>query len=129
MADFIGIEQRSVRRRFYISIPMFVAAILLLMWMMSDPDGFNVIWQYFGWANQTLSVVTLWTLTVYLARRRMPYWIMLFPALLMTVVCSTFLLASKQALGLSSEVSYAVGFVVLMVAVGWFGWWLRKLRS
>ena len=126
VADFIGLEQRSVRRRFYISIPMFVAAILLLVWMMSDPDGFNVIWQYFGWANQTLSVVTLWTLTVYLARRRMPYWIMLFPALLMTVVCSTFLLASKQALGLPPTAIYIAAIVVLLVAVAWFSRWYRK---
>ena len=98
----------------------------MLIWQINNPDGFNIIWQYFGWGNQTLSVFTLWTLTVYLAQSRKLYWITLIPALFMTFVCSTFLLASKQALGLPSEVSYAVGFVVLMVAVGWFSWWSRK---
>jgi basic membrane protein A len=32
-------------------------------------DGFNVIWNYFGWANQALSVFTLWAITVYLAHK------------------------------------------------------------
>lgn len=126
VAEFIGLDQQSVRRRLYVCIPLFAVATLLLLWQMNNPDGFNIIWQYFGWGNQTLSVFTLWTLTVYLAQSRKPYWITLIPALFMTFVSSTFLLASKQALGLSSEVSYAVGFVVLMVAVGWFGWWKRK---
>ncbi|MBR6016324.1 MAG: carbon starvation protein A [Prevotella sp.] len=126
VAEFIGLEQRSVRRRFYIIIPMFAVAILLLLWQMNNPDGFNVIWQYFGWANQTLSVFTLWTLTVYLAQHRKPFWMSLVPALFMTVVCSTFLLVSKQALGLSPTISYTGSVVVLIVAVAWFSRWWRK---
>ena len=27
---------------------------------------FAVIWRYFGWANQTMSCVTLWAIAVYL---------------------------------------------------------------
>ncbi|MBR6444850.1 MAG: carbon starvation protein A [Prevotella sp.] len=126
VAEFIGLEQRSVRRRFYIIIPMFAVAILLLLWQMNNPNGFNVIWQYFGWANQTLSVFTLWTLTVYLAQQRKPFWMSLIPALFMTVVCSTFLLVSKQALGLSPTISYTGSVVVLIVAVAWFSRWWRK---
>ena len=126
VAEFIGLEQRSVRRRFYIIIPMFAVAILLLLWQMNNPNGFNVIWQYFGWANQTLSVFTLWTLTVYLAQQRKPFWMSLVPALFMTVVCSTFILVSKQALGLSPTISYTGSFVVLIVAVAWFSRWYRK---
>lgn len=70
VAEAIGVEQHSIRRRLYVCIPMFIAAILLLLWQMENPDGFNIIWQYFGWANQTLSVFTLWTITVYLVNRK-----------------------------------------------------------
>ncbi len=128
IAEAIGLEQHSMHRRLYICIPMFVAAILLLVWQMNNPDGFNVIWQYFGWANQTLSVFTLWTLTVYLVQRQKPFIVTLVPALFMTVVCSTFLLISKQALGLQSTVAYTGSIIILVLALVWFFAWYTKYQ-
>ena len=95
---------------------------------MNNPDGFNVIWQYFGWANQTLSVFTLWTLTVYLVQRQKPFIVTLVPALFMTVVCSTFLLISKQALGLQSTVAYTGSIIILVLALVWFLAWYTKYQ-
>ena len=95
---------------------------------MGNPDGFNVIWQYFGWANQTLSVFTLWTLTVYLVQKQKPFFVTLLPALFMTVVCSTFLLVSKQALGLQSVVAYTGSVIILVLALVWFFAWYTKYQ-
>lgn len=130
IADFIGLEQRSMSRRLYICIPMFMVSILLLWWQMANPDGFNVIWQYFGWANQTLSVFTLWTITVYLVQRKKPFVISLIPALFMTVVCSTFLLVSKDAFGIDLTIGYMCSIVVLVGALVWFfAWYKRQVRN
>ena len=126
IAEFIGLEQRSMSKRLYICVPMFILAILMLVWQMANPDGFNIIWQYFGWANQTLSVFTLWTLTVYLVQKHKPFIITLVPALFMTVVCSTFLLVSKQALGLQDGIAYTGSIIVLVVALVWFFSWYSK---
>ena len=126
VADFMKMEQHSIRRRLYICIPMFAAAVLLMLWQMNNPNGFNIIWQYFGWANQTLAVFTLWTITVYLVQQKKPFWMTLIPALFMTVVCSTFLLISRQAFGLSPAISYTGSVVVLVVAIVCFFSWLRK---
>lgn len=120
IADALGLEQHSMRRRLLISVPLFAAVLALLLWQMENPNGFNVIWQYFGWANQTLSVFTLWTLTVYLVQQRKTYVVTLVPALLMTVVCSAFLLVSPQALGLGLTTGYALSAVVFAVAIVWF---------
>ncbi len=129
IADFLKMEQRSIRRRLYICFPMFAASIALLLWQIENPDGFNVIWQYFGWANQTLAVFTLWTLTVYLVREKKPYIITLIPALFMTTVCSSFLFVSKQAFGLPEPVAYGLGVLVLVVAVVWFVVWKLKTNK
>ena len=126
IAEAIGLEQRSMRRRLYFCIPLFAVTIGILVWQMEIPDGFNVIWQYFGWANQTLAVFTLWTLTVYLVQRKKPFIITLVPALLMTVVCSTFLLLSPMALTLSEPVAYTGSVIVLVVALVWFFAWYWK---
>ena len=129
IADFIRIEQRSIKRRLLISVPLFLCCIALLLWQVENPDGFNVIWQYFGWSNQTLSVFTLWAITVYLLKNGKPYYFTLIPALFMTTVCATFLFVSKQAFGMPERVGYLLGAVVLIVAIGWFHIYESKYKK
>lgn len=126
IADFVRLEQHSIRNRLFICVPLFISAIILLFWQVKNPNGFNIIWQYFGWSNQALSVFTLWTLTVYLYRNNKPYWISLIPALFMVTVCSTFLFVSNQAFGLSTTVGYPLGLLCMVIAAVWFFTWKRK---
>ena len=127
IAEWLHFEQKSMVRRLMISVPLFVTSLLLLIWQMENPDGFNVLWQYFGWFNQALSVFTLWMITVYLARERKPYIITMIPAVLMTVVCTTFLVASPQAMG-RNDLTPWVTLVVIVVAVVWFAAWLKRVK-
>lgn len=120
VADFMGMEQKSIRKRLYICIPMFLAAIALLLYSLRDAEGFDRIWRYFAWSNQTLSVFTLWAITVYLVEARKNYWIALVPALFMTCVCSTYLCIAPEGFGLPHGVSYGVGIGCVVVAAIWF---------
>lgn len=126
IADALHVNQQSVIKRFYIAVPMFVAAIALLAWQMDNPDGFNTIWQWFGWSNQTLSVFTLWAITVYLVQQKKPYVITLVPALFMTTVCGTFLLVSPMALDIDTKTGYIGSLLILLVAFACFCLWYRK---
>lgn len=126
IAQALKLSQRAKKNRLYICVPLFAASFAMLVWQMENPDGFNTIWQYFGWANQTLSVFALWTITVYLVRERKPYVITLVPALFMTCVCTTFFMVSKTALGLPYTVGYGVGTTALVVAAVWFVVWMKK---
>lgn len=126
IAEAIGLEQRSVRKRLYVCLPLFGAGLMLLFWQMENPNGFNIIWQYFGWANQTLAVFTLWTITVYLVQRQKPFYVTLIPALFMTAVCSSFLLVSKQALGVDESVALPFAVSSVAIALVWFVLWKRK---
>ena len=128
IAEALHFEQKSMVRRLMISVPLFVASLLLLIWQMENPDGFNVLWQYFGWSNQALSVFTLWMITVYLARERKPYIIMLIPAVFMTVVCTSFMVSSPQALG-HAELTPWVAVAVVAISLAWFAFWLNKERA
>lgn len=127
VADFMGMEQRSIRRRLYICIPMFLAAIGLLLYSLKDAAGFDMIWRYFAWANQTLSVFTLWAVTVYLARKGRYYWVTLIPALFMTCVCSTYLCIAPEGLRLTPGFAYGIGGVCVCIAVIWFVVWKKKI--
>ncbi len=129
ISEFIHIDQKAIGKRLLICVPLFVVSILMLCWQIENPDGFNIIWQYFGWANQALSVFTLWTITVFLARERKPYVVTLIPALFMTTVCTTFLFISRQAFNLPAGISYTAGGCVCLATAVWFAVWLKKQRS
>lgn len=126
VASALKLNQKLKMNRLYVCLPIFVVSIALLTWQSSNPDGFNVIWQYFGWSNQTLSVFTLWAITVYLVRKNKPYVITLLPALFMTGVCSTYLFISKQAFGLQEDLAYYLGILTVIIAMVWFVVWIRK---
>ena len=125
LADFIHLEQKSISKRLYICVPMFLAVIALLVWQMANPKGFGLIWSWFGWSNQTLAVFTLWAITVYLVRQHKNYWVTLIPALFMTVVCTTFFF-SVQAFKLDDTASAIVAVVALLVSAVWFTFWKKK---
>ena len=128
VAEWLKLDQRPIAKRLIICVPLFLCSFGMLLWQVENPDGFNTIWQYFGWSNQTLSVFTLWTLTVYLAREKKPYWVTLIPVLFMTTVCSTYLFISKQALQLPEPLAYSLGGICLLIAIVWFFLWLRKYQ-
>ena len=73
VAEWLKLNQRPIVNRFYICIPMFAVSIAMLFWQIQNPDGFNTIWQYFGWSNQALSVFTLWTIIHHHAYSRPVY--------------------------------------------------------
>ena len=129
IADFFKFGQRSIINRLIVAAPLFVAAGFLLWFNITDANGFNIIWRYFGWSNQTLAVFTLWTATVYLAREHKPYIITLIPALFMTVVCTSFACYSNTMLNLGLTASYCAGAFVLVVTTIWFFCWLKKYNA
>ncbi len=126
LAEAFKVDQKRIPKRLLIAIPIFVVAILLLVWHMNNANGFQTLWNWFGWSNQTLAVFSLWMATVYLVQKHKFFWITLIPALFMTTVCSTFLFVSKQAFGLNETLGYTLGIVVLLIAVVWFAVWYRK---
>lgn len=125
VADFLKMEQKSIRRRLYICIPLFAVTMTLLIWQMSDPSGFKIIWSWFGWSNQALSVFTLWAITVYLVRAKKNYFITLIPALFMTVICTTYFFTEK-VFKMDGMWTWIIAVAALLTAIVWFGMWYKK---
>lgn len=126
VADFLHISQKKIRPRLLISVPIFLLTIALLVWSFSDANGFKIIWRYFAWCNQTLSVFTLWALTVWLVREKKNFYVTLLPALFMTCVCSTYIFIAPEGLSLSPAIAYPMGGLCVVIALVWFVTWYRK---
>ena len=84
LADVLHLKQSWTLARLGLAVPLFLLVIFI-----SQVD-FSSIWRYFGWANQSLSCITLWTISAYLRDRQKQYFITWLPALFMTLVCITF---------------------------------------
>ena len=123
VADFLNYKQGPIKNRLFISIPLFVVGFLLTR------IDFSIIWRYFAWSNQTLAMIVLWTITVYLAQERKFYWVTLIPALFMTAVTSTYLLFAPEGFSLSKEISYSAGAVITVASLISFFIYLRKTKK
>ncbi|MDR2968777.1 MAG: carbon starvation protein A [Tannerellaceae bacterium] len=126
VADFLHWEQKSIRRRILISIPVFLAGIGLLLYSMKDKDGFDMIWRYFAWMNQTLAIFTLWALTVYLVKEKKCYWVTLIPAVFMTAVCSSYIFIAPEGFALDKDLSWLLGGIITLGTLGFFIYWKVK---
>ena len=132
IADFLHSDQKPIGRRLAICIPLFALSALLLWFNIANEDGFNIIWRYFGWANQTLSVFTLWMLSVFLVRERKGYGYLmaLIPAAFMTSVCLTYIATAKIGFNLpAASIPYlGIGTFILSIAI-FFLWKSRRKPS
>ena len=129
VADFLHYEQKPIKNRLFVALPIFAITAGVLVYSLIDAKGFDVIWRYFAWSNQVLATVTLWTLTVYLCRRRKPYIITLLPAMFMTMVTGSFLfVAEKEGLGtvIPHWLGYTIGAVITLGATLLFFLWSKK---
>lgn len=129
VADFLHKEQKSMVSRLVICIPLFIVAIGILLYSLKDKDGFDMIWRYFAWTNQTLAVFTLWALTVFLARSKKLYIVTLIPALFMTAVCSTYIFVAPEGLGMDVTVSQTIGCIITAITLVAFLCWKKKNKT
>ena len=128
-ADFLHIDQRPIGKRLLICIPIFLITIGVLIYSLSDAEGFKIIWRYFAWSNQTLAVFTLWAITVYLVKEKKNFYISFLPAVGMTLVCSTYICIAPEGLSLPHNVSYIIGGLCTLTAFIWFAVWYRKNKK
>lgn len=111
-ADMLGISQTGLAKRILVSLPLFLLGVFIIFAL-----PFQTIWSYFAWMNQTLAAITLWCITMYLAKHRKPVLIGLLPALFMTYVCSSYIFISPMMGGMENRAcAYALG-AVMTVAI------------
>ena len=101
-------------------VPIFVISGILMS------INFDILWRYFAWANQTLSIFTFWAITVWLARRKKCFYITLIPALFMTMVCTAYITIDNNGLGLPQNVGYIIATAVTALLLGLFIYHYRK---
>ena len=126
-ADFMHYKQNRIYKRLILSLPIFVISGVLMF------VKFDVLWRYFAWFNQSLAVVTLWAITVWLTKRsaaegtkKYAFLVTLVPALWMTIVCSTYIFIAPEGFQLHHFIAYLLGGLVTVGVLVWYILWAKK---
>ncbi len=122
VADFMGIEQKSLAKRVAVSLPIFALGVIIILFL-----DFRTMWSYFAWMNQSLAVFTLWAITVYLFRRGKWFYLAMIPALVMTYVCVSYIFVSPIMAGMENRtLAYLCAGGVTLVVLIYFVVLFRK---
>jgi carbon starvation protein CstA len=114
IADFTKYAQKEAVKRLAIAVPLFVVGYVISL------ANFDVIWRYFGWANQTLAAIVLWTAAAYCIKRGKNHWIATVPATFMTVVTDTYLCNATIGFNLPMNIATGIGVVSGVAALALF---------
>ena len=113
IADSFNIDQSKLVKRLWVTLPMFIVAYVL------TKAEFSIIWRYFGWSNQVLATIVLWTATVYMKDRGSAYFFVLIPAAFMTVVIVSYILVAPEGFAFSYVVSVISGVLCALFLSFW----------
>jgi len=118
ISEIIKLDQKKIKNRFIIAVPIFILAIILVRFAIFNAKNFNIMWRYFGWSNQTLATIGLWTASAFLAKTYKNYLITLVPAIFMTVIIISYFFASNECLGLIMTKIFGANTYINSIAIG-----------
>ena len=118
LAETFKLDQKVIKNRLIITLPLLILGGFLTWFAIVNDNGFQIIWRYFSWSNQTLAMIALWVSTAYLLKEgkyRFGSLITALPATFMTAVSTTYILMSKEGFRLPQGISYTIGVVAAIV--------------
>ena len=134
IGEALHIDQKSIKNRLLVTLPLFAIVIGLSIWNFMDVTNFNILWRWFAWSNQVIAAFTLVIITIYLLKEGKYMWgslISALPGAFMIAVTVTYILGEpKIALGqfIPMNVAYIIGGVVAFIILVFYFFFLFKLR-
>lgn len=108
LAETFHLNQKKIKNRLLITIPLIVVGGLLTWFAIVNDNGFQI----FSWSNQTLAMIALWVATAYLLKKgkyRFGSLLTAFPAAFMSAVSLTYIMMAQEGFRLAQTISYISG--------------------
>ena len=131
IADAFHLDQSSKPKRLGLSAIIFVLVAVILVFAKSNPTGFNTLWRYFAWSNQTLSLFAFLGISVWMFENKKAkwVWIPLIPGAWYAFVTVTYITNASIGFRQSWPVAYAVGVIAAVAYVAVIVWYGNKRAS
>ena len=131
IADAFHLDQSSKPKRLGLSAIIFVLVAVILVFAKSNPTGFNTLWRYFAWSNQTLSLFAFLGISVWMFENKKGnwVWIPLIPGAWYAFVTVTYITNASIGFRQSWPVAYTVGVIAAVAYVAAIIWYGKKRAS
>ena len=119
VAESLKIDQSTNGKRLTLSAIIFALVAAILVFAKTNANGFNILWRYFAWSNQTLSLFAFLAIAVWMFENgKAKYvWIPLIPGGFYAFITVTYIVNAKIGFGMPWGVSYAVGAVACVAYI------------
>lgn len=112
IADFLNIDQKTPSKRVALSSVIFACVAAILVFAKLSNSGFNILWRYFAWSNQTIAVFTFAMITIYLMKLGKNYMVALIPGAFYMFIISSYILNAQIGFRLPMNLSYVIALVL-----------------
>ena len=115
LGEWLKLDQKSIKNRLILTLPLFAIVVGISIWNFLDASNFNLLWRWFAWSNQFLAAICLWVSSAYLLKDGHGKYRSLFtsiPAFIMTSVVITYIFGEPNiALGrfIPMYIAYIIG--------------------
>ncbi|MBP1919916.1 carbon starvation CstA family protein [Youngiibacter multivorans] len=130
LAETFHIDQVNYTKRVTLTAGIFVPAIAILYYAKSNTAGFNILWRYFAFTNQTIAVFALAMISVYLLIHGKNYLISLIPGMFYCFVVTSYIIHAPIGLGLETKLgmdpaSYTASYIAAGVLTAGYALFIR----
>lgn len=126
IADSLHIKQDTNGKRLALSAVIFALVAGILVWAKSSPAGFQILWRYFAWANQTLALFAFVCIAVWMFENGKSKWVWmpLIPGAFYAFITITYIMNAEIGFNLPWNAAYIIGTlcaVVYLVGIIMYG--------
>lgn len=113
LSDSLHIKQDTAGKRIALAVPVFALVAVILAWAKFDANGFNVLWRYFAWSNQMISLFALACIALWMFKNKKAgfVWMPLIPAAFYAFVTCSFIMNARIGFNLPWTGAYAVAAI------------------
>lgn len=128
ISDALHMDTKNVKKRLGLSVIIFALVAAILVFAKSNAEGFSILWRYFAWSNQTLSLFAFLGITVWMfENNRAKYaWMSLIPGAWYAFVTVTYIANAKIGFNIPWTGAYIIGIAAAVAYAGIIIWYGRK---
>ena len=128
IAESFHIDQSSKSKRLGLSAVIFILVAVILVFAKLNSNGFNILWRYFAWSNQTLALFAFLGISIWMFEngKGSYVWIPLIPGAWYTFITITYIMNAQIGFNIPWPIAYVIGVVAAIAYVAIIVWYGKK---
>ena len=128
ISESFHLDQSTNGKRLSLAAVIFALVAVILVFAKMNPAGFSILWRYFAWSNQTLSLFAFLAIAIWMFENgKGKYaWVPLIPGCFYTFVTVTFIMNAKIGFNIPWSIAYAIGACAAVAYVAVILWYGRR---